>query len=295
MRIIVIGASGFIGQHFCQFCIEEGTTEVIAIDFVKPNDDKLLNNRRFSFIQVESSLSEALNEVKKADAIVNFAGKRLTKEFDIDDALYNVKLIDEIVNKSISLNISNVVVISSISTYSSNNKPWKEENADIAPNIYGVSKLMIDDLVQYYNLKFSMKIKSLRLAQVIGFGERKGYLLNTLIDNAKSGNTISIIGNGSGKRQYIYIKDVIECIFMMLSKPDICGVYNVGIPGSISIIELAELINTVFGNQSEIIKNLEGNEDLSISEMDISRINSEVGWQPKFDIKEALIDMKNNS
>ena len=183
--------------------------------------------------------------------------------------------------------------MSSISTYRADNESCSEEIDTGSGNLYGESKYAMDHLINFLNKKKEMCIKSLRLAQVIGTGERKGYLLNTLLDNAKEYKEQVIYGSGCGERQYIYIKDVISAIICAIEAKNAKGIYNIGIKGRISISNLAKLINRVFKNEAGIKYLLEKPEDKSILEMDVSKAEKELNFKPKYDLEAAIQDLKN--
>ena len=140
-----------------------------------------------------------------------------------------------------------------------------------------------------------MKIKRFRLAQVLGLGERKGYRLNTLIDNAIRGEIQTIYGKGTGRRQYIYIKDVCDILLRAISQEsDKCGIYNVGMRDNISIIELAEIINDVFENPSGIRYIKYDNEDTREYLMSTKKVTEQLRWSPEHNMREALEDIRDD-
>ena len=279
MKIAVIGGNGFIGKEFVGYAAENGhTTAVIGSDcdvFSKEGEKK------------------AAKVLENCDAMVFLAARRINKDFSFRDYAYNVELFDRYIEIARNYSVANIVTASSISVYSSDSIPWKENESDIPLSLYGASKSAIDSLALLYSRQYGLKIKSLRLAQVIGMAERKGYLLNTLIDNAIAGKEQTIFGRGIGRRQYIYVKDVCDAILhCLVNKINSDGIFNIGMDHSISITDLAGIINDVFENTAGIRMLEDKPEDTKEYLMDVTKAKTVLEWTPGYGIREALEDIK---
>ena len=281
MRTAVVGGNGFIGRAFTEFAAENGHEPVvIGSEYNVFSEDG------------ERAVKDIL---RKCGAMVFLAAKRTTKSFSMQEYIYNVSLADKYFRYAQEAAVKNIVTISSISVYSSGDLPWREEDFQSPLSLYGASKQAVDGLALWYNAHQGMKIKSLRLAQVIGMGERKGYLLNTLIDNAAAGKKQTIFGKGTGRRQYIYIGDVCDVILHSLTaEKDNAGVFNIGIAGNVSIRELAELVNEVFGNTAGLEIREDQPEDTRQYLMDVGKAERELHWKPGYDLKGAFVDIRDH-
>lgn len=281
MKIAVIGGNGFIGKEFVRYSIEKGCDPIVI-----GSDHDAFSS------EDENKIKEILAQ---CGAMVFLAAKRTTSDFWLSEYLYNVSLAAKYMELARCSLLENVIITSSMSVYSSINIPWKEDDFQAPLSLYGASKQAVDSLALWYNDKCGMKIKSLRLAQVIGMGERKGYLLNTLIDNAISGKKQMIYGNGIGRRQYIYVKDVCDAILhCVTTESENAGIFNIGMDYNLSIVELAETINEVFGNDAGIEMLKDKPEDTKEYLMDVQKAERELHWKPQYDLKEALEDIKEN-
>ena len=279
MKIAVVGGNGFIGREFLEYSSDRGH-DPVAIGS---------DHNAFS----EDGAKEIKDILGNCDAMAFLAAKRSGTTFSITDYIYNVTLAEQYFQFAEELHISNVVVTSSMSVYSSIDIPWKENDFQAPLSLYGASKQAIDALALWYNENKVLRIKSLRLAQVIGMGERKGYLLNTLIDNAAGGKRQIIYGKGAGRRQYIYVKDVCCAILHCLEKePETVGVFNIGMKDNISIMDLAETVNEAFGNSAGIEKLEDNPEDIREYLMNIGKAEKELHWKPAYDLKAAFAEIK---
>lgn len=280
MRIAVVGGNGFIGTEFIKYV--EGTGHEIVI----------IERDLDAFSQDGETAIKALLE--GCDAMVFLAAKRPIGEFTMSEYNFNVSLAERYFEFAKEICLENVVITSSRSVYSSNDLPWSEDDFQTPLSLYGAAKQAVDSLALLYNSD-NMKIKSLRLAQVIGIGEHKGFLLNTLIDNAMAGKKQQIFGKGIGRRQYIYVKDVCDAIYHSITAERYnSGIFNIGMKENVSIIELAETINKVFGNESGIEILEDKPEDTKEYLMDVSKTERELHWKPHFDLLGTFVDIRDN-
>ena len=281
MNIAVVGGNGFIGREFSEYAKMHGhIISVIGSD-----------------CDVFSKEGErtAKNILCSCDAMVFLAAKRPTANFSMQEYIYNVNLAEKYLRLASETLLEDVILTSSRSVYSRINTHWKEDEFQTPLSLYGASKQAIDSLALLYNDKNGMKIKSLRLAQVIGMGERKGYLLNTLIDNAIMGKKQMIYGRGIGRRQYIYVKDVCDAILHgVTDEKDTEGIFNIGMDYNVTIVELAEIINKVFGNKAGIELLTDKPEDTKEYLMDVSKAERDFHWKPGFDLTGAFEDIRNS-
>ena len=281
MKIAVVGGNGFIGKEFIRYASERGHQTMVIGSSVDAFSDS--GGRQ---------ISELLSE---SDAVVFLAAKRPVSDFSLDDYCYNIRLAGAYFEYARKSGIKNVVITSSRSVYSSLSLPWKEKEWDCPLSLYGASKQAIDGLALHYNDLYGMKIKSLRLAQVLGMGERKGFLLNTLIDNAIMGRKQTVYGAGTGRRQYIYVKDVCDALLHSITEQaDQAGVFNIGLDYNVSIIELAQLINEVFENKAGIEIFSDKPEDTKQYLMDVTKAEQELQWKPSYDLRRAFTEIKEN-
>ena len=219
MKIAVVGGNGFIGREFVAYATSRGhDITVIGSD---------------CNVFEEEGAGRARGIIKGCDAVVLLAARRSTNDFSISDYLYNVRLADGYLSIARDEGVKNVIFTSSFSVYSGASVDWKEDEFYSPLSLYGASKQAVDSLALLYNDKYGMKIKCLRLAQVIGMGERKGYMLNTFIDNAIAGRKQTIFGRGVGRRQYIYVRDVCDAILhSAVNEGDTAGIFNIGMKDS---------------------------------------------------------------
>ncbi|MBR3340864.1 MAG: NAD(P)-dependent oxidoreductase [Clostridiales bacterium] len=288
MIFLVAGACGFIGTEFTQYARSKGHT-------VKGCDVFRWEEKAKELFPVQSDYWCILDEPEdvffdKADSIVLLAAKRPYNGFCSEDYLFNIRTSDDYISLAIKHQIPNAVFASSKAVYSGENQPWKEDDLTRPSSLYGASKSAVEQLGLYYSSAGSINFVALRFAQVIGMGERKGYLINTLIDNAVAGKQQILFGDGSQYRHYVYIKDLCEAIVLAGSLKH-SGIYNIGMKTSTTNLELAQAVNSAFGNEGNIThdysKPMASNNDV----MDINKASEELGFNALFDVNSAMKDI----
>ena len=289
MKCLIIGACGFIGNELTKYAREKGHT-VLGCD-VLPWEGKV----QLQFPDKDDYFCVADAEpdndfLTKADSMVILAGKRPYKDFSYEDFKLNLDIANKYINLAIENGIPNIVFASSKAVYSGNDLPWSEDSINSPSSLYGASKSAVEQLGLYYCLKGNTRFVSLRFAQVIGLGERKGYLINTLIDNAIEKKQQVVYGDGSQYRHYVYVKDVCEAV-LKASASRTNGVYNIGMQKTVSNLELAEAVNRAFGNEGNLFLDKSKKMDLINDEMDVGKAELDLDFRAGFDVYEAMADI----
>ena len=178
-----------------------------------------------------------------------------------------------------------------------NMPPFHEEDA-YARGIgkaygYAYSKYICEQLAYHYQTPMI----SLRFGQLLGWGEKKGFMFSTQLDKVQHGEPIVLWGNGGGGRDYLYCKDAVEAILaaIVLSEAK-TEAYNVSMGCPISFREFAETLVDVFGNaESKIIYDHTKQEDTSVRFMSLDKATEVLGWQPRYNLRSAFVDMQKES
>ncbi len=296
MKIILTGGTGFIGRYFCNLEADYNDILIIGIrNDTECIETKLNNCIPYIFTDYSTdSLSQIISEFKP-DAIIHLAAQRPDHtKVQIAHYITNLNITSNLFEACLRTGVSNIINASSRMVYSQDNMvPWHENQYNVPDSYYGLSKLWCESAACYFS-NIGLNIKTLRLAQVIGLGEREGYALQVYLKNAMNGLPITIFGKGSGKRHYVYVKDVVSAIEAAMLHPDKSGVYNIGMKDIFSFRELAETINNTFGNKSGIIFDKDKQADESVYHMSIEKAKNELGWSPQYDLQQTYSDIKND-
>jgi UDP-glucose 4-epimerase len=115
------------------------------------------------------------------------------------------------------------------------------------------------------------------------------------VRQALRGEPITVYGDGTQRRSFIWVGDVVEAMIRLIQEPRAYGeVFNVGHTEDISIYELARLVKEITGSNSDIVfipyeqAYEEGFEDMPRRLPDISKIQSLIGYRPTLTLREML-------
>lgn len=163
---------------------------------------------------------------------------------------------------------------------------------------YIISKNAATDFLIYYNNQYHMQNIIFRLPPVYGVGPH-GFLkengtvrksgIQIFIEKAKEGLPITIYGDGTDRRDIVYVKDVAFAIMLAIQCRDAYGLYNIGSGETVSLYEQAKAIVKVFSNKPiEIICDRNKKNNIKSYCMSIEKAKKEINYKPNF---ASFIDM----
>ena len=285
MRFIIIGAAGFIGTELTEYLINSGS-EVVGYDVVDSP------RRDFSRGYIYKKLGTVdADDYRDCDCLVLLAAKRPYKDFSFEDYQNNVSIAEHYIRESSEHGLKNIIFASSKAVYSGGNMPWSEDDRSIPSSLYGASKLAAEELGLYFSYIGKACFKSLRFAQIIGMGERKGYLINTLIDNARDHRTQTIFGSGAQKRHYVYVKDVCRAVSAAARHSEVSGVFNIGMEKPATNLDLALCANKAFGNDGNLVHDYSKEMVAVDDEMSVDKARSVLGFSAEYDLESTFNDL----
>lgn len=288
MRIAITGGLGFIGKWVLSLLPDNVDVTIISRNY---EGTFSINNREFYSCITDYSYDSLCKILAGNDAVLHLAAQRQNEQIQ-DQCMYNVLVDFELFRACETCNISNVVFTSSVAIYGDQAAPWKETNLSAPKSMYGLAKYQSEQTAAFFNSR-GLFIKSLRVAQVLGLGERSSSVTTVFLRKALNKEKISLTGGVNIRREYIYVKDLVDALFLALSEPTIKGVFNLGSGFIVSIEELAHIVNFYFEN----VGNLEYSSELkAINEyslMDSSLFATTFRWRPRWTIEEAILDIRN--
>jgi len=115
-----------------------------------------------------------------------------------------------------------------------------------------------------------------------------GRALPTFMRQAISGNPLTVYGDGSQTRSFMYVDDLIEGVWR-LSQSDYVEPINIGNPEEITILDFAKEIIELTGSDSEIIFEELPKDDPQVRQPDITKAKEVLDWEPKYDRREGIV------
>lgn len=300
-KILVTGAAGFIGTHWCKKLILEGH-KVDAID-IKENKNPIIS-KNYRYFKKSIFDFKLLNQlIKKNDYICHFAGIAEPKQYLNRPA----KVIDltiipsfEIIRLCIKYK-KKLIFTSTSEIYGKNNKiPFSEKDDRVLGSTtkkrwcYSTAKATVEHFIIANSLQNYLNFIIFRLFNVYGEG-LYGRVIDEFISKSKKNQNLLINGDGKQTRSFLYIDDCIEAFYKIVFNKKIKNeIFNVGNNKEISMNELAKIIKKITNSKSKIIKHsnrlkkLGGYEDIKRRVPEIKKIKKKINWKPVTTLEDGL-------
>ncbi|MBI2966745.1 MAG: GDP-mannose 4,6-dehydratase [Bacteroidetes bacterium] len=271
-KIVITGSDGFIGRVLTSKLIEKGYA---ITEFNLNHGDITKTNLDFPGI----------------DHIFHLAGKTFIPEswvnpvpfFEVN-ALGTLRILEFCRKQNVSLTYISAYVYG-IPRY----LPVNEDHPVSPFNPYTHSKIVAEELCEFYRKNHKMKIAVIRPFNIYGPGQSDFFLIpliiGQLLDKSKKFIELQDL---SPKRDYLYIDDLIDALVLLFEKNKF-DTYNIGSGISYSVKEIADCIFKQAGISKKIItaNNIRKNEIPDVV-ADITKINRDTGWKPKISFEEGI-------
>ena len=296
MDIAVTGASGFIGMELLTALNKTEDVRVIALT---RDASSFENSERCVWRSTDYSAGSLKQALEGADAVIHLAGVRGT-ENDPEKFAVNEAMTENILKAMAACGVKRIVFASTMSVYNDDGlMPWKEDDHLGGRSCYGDSKVNCENLIKKYSDEYGFTYGIARIAQVVGEGEKRRGMMNVFLDTARDHGTIKVMGKSVLKKQYIFVKDLVEILALLAMGGERCDtsdsiVVNVGMQYAYSNLEVARIVNEVFGNPAPIDYDDSYPEKGRPFHMDISRLKNDLGYMP-LDMKEAVSSLKDRT
>lgn len=295
MRALLLGAGGFIGS-----AVHEALEHDYEVYAASKEQLDLPNAIEVDLTSPESILHAI--ERCKPDYIVNCAGIVENTESASLNVIFTRNLLNAILASG--LEVKKIVISGSAAEYGTvadSSVPIRED-APIRPvSMYGKAKAQETALALEFGREHNISVVVARIFNPIGLGMKPKFLIPNIlqqIEKIKSGGTNEIsLSRADSTRDYIHVNDIAGAIKTIIENTDSHGVYNVGSGNGTSNGKLVELLveNCGLTPEPRIIETADEPESPVASIADISRMQSELGWNPLYTIEktvEEIVDAK---
>src|SRR6059058_2674830 len=295
---LVTGGAGFIGSNLT-LALQEKFPEarLTVIDDFRSGDFKNLRGYRGDFVAQNLATLDWREQFgdEKFDAIFHLASITDTTLHDQFVQVHdNVESFRRILNFARPTK-TRIIYASSASTYGAANEASVESNGAAPANAYSFSKAIMDNIaVREANESADWIIIGLRYFNVYGPREaHKGVpasMVYHLAQQMKAGRRPRIFKHGEQKRDFVYVKDIVEGSILALEASE-SGIYNLGCGQARSFNELVDILNKCLGTKlpADYIDNPHAHYQ-NFTEADLDKVRSTLGYAPLFPLEEGVRD-----
>lgn len=299
-RVLIFGAGGFVGSYLCKEFLNngykvsgtdkgEGSALPSEVDFYKTD------------LMQADEVEKLIGQIQP-DIIVNLAA------ISSVGASWNMPQTTMAINVIGALNIMEaarkseqkprILFVGSSEEYVISENPLDENTQLNANNPYGISKVTQEQFAKLYREQYGLKIYCVRPFNHTGIGQRDTFVLPSfckqIAEIDKSGKDGKIqVGNLKVKRDFSHVKDVVRAYRMIVESDNCNQIYNVGSGNAYS---LEDMLTYIIGlsNQNieiEVDQNRIRPTDQPVICCDRSLIGKELGWEPQYNVYDALREM----
>lgn len=252
-KILITGATGFIGSHLTEFLVEKGY-QVVAFDRYNPNNDHgWLKDSKYKkdFEIILGDIRDydsVLNAMKNCDSVMHLAALIGIPYSYVSPLAYiktNVEGTYNVLEASKNLKLENIIITSTSEIYGTPKKlPIREDAAVNCQSPYAASKAAADQLSLSYFKSFNLPVKIIRPFNTYGSRQSNRAVIPSIISQClQSKNKQISLGSTKPTRDLNYVGDICEAFEEVYKSKKIIGeILNVGSNSNISIKDLANKI-----------------------------------------------------
>jgi UDP-glucuronate decarboxylase len=297
-KVLVTGGAGFIGSHLVERLLSDGC-EVIAVDNYftgsKSNIAHLLDNKYFEIIRHDVcfplyvEVDEIYNLACPASPIHYQHDPVQTTKTSVHGAINMLGLAKRVGAKILQASTSEVY--GDPHTHPQTESYWGNVNPIGPRSCYDEGKRCAETLFFDYHRQHKLRIKVIRIFNTYGpnMHPADGRVVSNFIMQALRNEDITIFGDGTQTRSFMYVDDLVEGMSRMMASEDrLIGPVNLGNPSEFTMLELADSVLRMTGSKSKIVHRDLPVDDPRQRQPDISRAKSELNWEPRVPLEDGL-------
>jgi dTDP-glucose 4,6-dehydratase len=319
--VLVTGGAGFIGSHFVRFVLASNSElRIVNLDALtyagsRDNLEGIADDHRHTFILgniCDPALVQSLLREYAIDTVVHFAAEsHVDRSIAGPEAFIRTNvhgtftLLEEarrywLEEKSWDHTQCRFHHISTDEVYGTlgPDDPPFTETTSYAPNSpYSASKAAADHLVRAYQHTYQLPTTTTNCSNNYGPYQHQEKFIPTVIRSCRSGQPIPLYGDGSNKRDWLYVEDHCAGVWKVIQNGRIGEIYNIGGSNNWSNLEVAKLLcrtlaNVTEENEEEYVRLISFVPDRQGHDwryaIDSHKIQNELVWQPAHEFEVGL-------
>lgn len=290
-RVVVTGGSGFIGSHVVDALADAGHAVTVIDHRVRPHRQDV------AFEDVDlMDLSSVLAATKGADHIFHLAAVsnvNYAYKYPVYSTALNVMGTTHILEAARIHGIQRVHLASTVWVYNGapNGTPADETvpfYLEGAGHIYTSSKMAAEMLCHNYHQLYHVPFTILRYGIPYGPRMRDELLIPIFIKKALTGQPLTISGKGEQYRNFVFVRDMAEAHVLAMKENGVNQTYNLEGTRKVTVLEVAEGIKKILGDQVQLEFVPARPGDFSGKEVTANKARRELDWHPTVSFEDGL-------
>jgi UDP-glucuronate 4-epimerase len=303
MRILVTGGAGFIGSHLVEELLTSGHQVAILDDFNDFYDPRIKHAniatvaKSVTIHQVDlrdSASVRSLFHRQKFEAIAHLAARAGVRPSIQHPQLYydtNVAGTLHLLEAARVTEVERFIFASSSSVYGVSKKVPFSEDQHLTQTLspYGATKIAGEFLCSTYSHLYKMRVVALRYFTVYGPRQRPDLAIHQFTRRINAGQPIDQFGDGTTRRDYTYIDDIIQGTMTALDYfGPLFDIFNLGESETVQLEELISVIEDALGKKAKINRLPDQPGDMPLTCADISKAKKLLGYNPTTRLSDGL-------
>jgi dTDP-glucose 4,6-dehydratase len=295
---LISGAAGFIGSHLCDRLLADGDSVVAVDNFItgsRRNVFHLTDHPRFVFYEFD--VTRPVTITGPFDHVWHLASLASPMAYlahpieTLESGSTATRNMLEVARRdsaaflltSTSECYGDPLEHPQVETY------WGNVNPVGMRSCYDESKRFAEAMTMAYHRTYGLRTSIARIFNTYGprMALKDGRVVPAFIDQAMSGEALTIFGDGSQTRSFCYVADLVDGL-VRLSRSEERYPVNLGNPVELTILEFAERIKRLMGVNGEIVFEPLPEDDPKKRRPDISKARQVLGWEPKVGLEDGL-------
>lgn len=294
MAVLVTGGAGFIGSHIVDELMTTGHDVTVLDDLSQgniKNIERWRNHPKMEFVRGTIADFDLVKRVcDHKDAVFHLAAMSRIQPSITDPLLtwqQNVIGTAHVLEASRLAGVKRFVYSASSSAYGlANTPPLREDMKTDCLNPYSLSKKLGEEMADLYHRLYGMSTIALRYFNVYGPRHPEEGAYSTVIAifrrQKRLGQPMTIVGDGTQRRDFTFVSDVVRANMMAMMARDVNGVFNVGTGQNYSVLEIAQML----GGEYTFIPPRLG--EAKETRADFAKIQANLGWSPTISFEQGM-------
>jgi UDP-glucuronate 4-epimerase len=304
MNLLITGGAGFIGSHLADRRLARGDSVTVLDDFNDYYDPRRkrhnvaghLGDPRYRLVEGDirdRALVFGLFESGRFDAVVHLAARAGVRPSLKDPVLYeevNCVASLHLLEAAVRFGKPKFVFASSSSVYGVNSKlPFSEDDPIDRPvSPYATTKRSGELFAFNYHHLYGLDTFCLRFFTVYGPRQRPEMAIARFTDAIERGEQIPFYGDGSSRRDYTYVDDILDGVEASIERCRGFEIVNLGGAHPITLSELVALLESATGKKAKLARLPEQPGDVPATFADVSKAKRLLGFEAKVPVEEGL-------
>lgn len=296
-RTLITGGAGFLGSHLCDYFLKKGH-EVICMDnLITGSIDNIAHIHNDNFTFVKQNVTQFIGVQGDLDYVLHFASPASPIDY-LELPIQTLKVGAMGTHNALGLAKDKKATFLLASTSEVYGDPlvhpqketyWGNVNPIGPRGVYDEAKRFAEAITMAYHRTHNVDTKIVRIFNTYGPRMRieDGRAIPNFLKQALTGEDLTVYGDGSQTRSFCYVSDLVEGLYRLLMS-DLNEPVNIGNPGEMTVLEMAEKIIQATQSKSKIIHKDLPEDDPKVRQPDITKAKKHLDWQAVVKLDDGL-------